>query len=386
MTSISGKGSLLFQLIPENDFKALCDKWEVDKGVREFCAAQHIRTFIMIYLLRLESLREVEFTLGVSRSTFSDANASRSSGFFQEVCELVLNKIAELSHRKIRKAIRTILAVDSTECQIHGSASKLRKWAQKSTGKVKGKAAAKLHIVWNVDGEWIEDFRITAVRIHDLSAAREFKISRGCHYVFDRIYNDLSLWWKIAANGSHFVTRLKQMPVYRMRTFSVVREKKDAVGVLWEGSWKPSKPCLRLHPEVPKDVNFRLIIYKDPDSKKVFNFITSDLESNAQEIADCYKRRWAVELLFRWMKGHFNIRYLPLKNTNAVKVQLAAAVLTQLLVQLDRMISDFKGTLWEYLRALRVDLARNGIQGSNVDYSGRHHPEPASVVDLALRV
>jgi IS4 transposase len=135
------------------------------------------------------------------------------------------------------------------------------------------------------------------------------------------------------------------MPVYRMRTFSLLREQKDAVGVLWEGQWKPTKVTLYKYSELPKDIHFRHIIYRDPETKKVFHFITSDEDASSQKIADIYKRRWAVELLFRWLKGHLNIRYLPMKNLNAVKVQFSIFVLTQLLIQLGRIKSKFKGTL-----------------------------------------
>lgn len=335
MSSINGKSLQLFQLIPTKEFNALCEKWEIDKGVREFPASQQIWTMVMTCLLRLESLREIELVLGVPKSTLSDANAERPSGFFQDVCELVLSRIAkQAKSRKVRRAVRTLLAMDSTECKVHGSLSKIKKWTQKKNSKNKGKAAAKLHVVWNVSGEWIEDFRITQVRTHDMTAARNFKIQPGCCYVFDRAYNDIDFWWNIVKNESHFVSRLREMPVYRMRTFSLLREKKDAVGVLWDGPWKPTENCLYKHPDVPKDIQFRLVIYRDPETMKVFHFITSDKEAGAQEIADCYKKRWAVELLFRWLKGHLNIRYLPLRNTNAVKVQLAVVVLTQLLIQL----------------------------------------------------
>jgi len=360
----NAKAVELFQLIPKNDFNALCEKWEVNKGVKVFCAAQHLQTLVTAYLLKLESLREIELTLGISRSTLSDANATRPSGFFQELCDIILNKIIQLSNRKIRQAARTVLAIDSTECQIHGSVSKIKKWARNPRGKPSGPAAAKLHVVWNVDNEWIEDFRVTAVRVHDMAAARKFKIRSGCHYVFDRAYNDLSFWWEIASKGSHFVTRLKKTTVSRMRIFSILREKKDATGVLWDGPWKPHKGTLFKHSAIPKDVTFRQIIYRDANSKNLFHFITSDHKSEAQEIANYYKKRWAVELLFRWLKGHLKIRYIPFKNKNAIKVQLALVALTQLLIQLDRLSSGFKGTLWERLRSLRVDLLRSGIHGS----------------------
>lgn len=92
--------------------------------------------------------------------------------------------------------------------------------------------------------------------------------------------------------------------------------------------------------------------------------MTSDFKSSAQAIADTYKQRWAVELLFRWLKGHLDIRYLPVKSTNAVKIQLAVAVILQLLLQLRKISDSYAGTLWELLRHLRSTLIRESLSAS----------------------
>ncbi|MBK7892019.1 MAG: hypothetical protein IPJ84_14630 [Bdellovibrionales bacterium] len=63
------------------------------------------------------------------------------------------------------------------------------------------------------------------------------------------------------------------------------------------------------------------------------------------------------------MKGHLDIRRLPLKTPNAIHTQLAIAVLVQLLLQLKKIISKFKGTLWELLREMRTAFARKVLQG-----------------------
>ena len=60
-----------------------------------------------------------------------------------------------------------------------------------------------------------------------------------------------------------------------------------------------------------------------------------------------------MELLFRWLKGHLDIRRLPTKTKNAVRTMLAAAVLFQLLLQLKKISDKFQGTLWELLRQIR---------------------------------
>ena len=93
------------------------------------------------------------------------------------------------------------------------------------------------------------------------------------------------------------------------------------------------------------------------------------LESSAQEIADIYRKRWAVELLFRWLKGHLHVRRFAVKNRNAMKTQMAIAMMVQLLIQLYRIQNKFTGTLWDCLRDLRVNLAKHGLGVSGLrDY------------------
>ena len=357
--SKSDKGKSLLQLIDRKKFDALSEKWGMDKGVRSYFTWQQTGVLVMAYVMRLESSREIEAVLGIPRSTFCDANHGRSAGFFEELCEIMLEEIrGRCRHRRIKRAIKQLLAIDSTECRIHGSISSYLPWRQKKSEQ----GAAKLHVVWNVDGEWVEDFRITSGRKNDCPIAKQFEISSGKMYVFDRAYNDIGFWWRITDRGSDFTSRLKDCPKHSYQRKIVLDGAGEKVGVLWEGEWKPSQPCLSSHPEVPKDFKCRHIIYRDPETKKIFDFVTSDFTSSAQTIADIYKKRWAVELLFRWFKGHLKIRYFETRNPNAVKIQLTVAVLVQLLVQLYRIVNRFRGTLWECLRAIRTALALKGVE------------------------
>ncbi len=79
----------LLQLIPTTEFKALCDKWEVDKYVRKFKTRVQLQVLVWSTLFRLKSLREIEAVFSVPKSTFSDACKKRPSGFYTELCELV---------------------------------------------------------------------------------------------------------------------------------------------------------------------------------------------------------------------------------------------------------------------------------------------------------
>lgn len=365
------KGQSLFQLIDRNKFNALVKTWEMDKWVQSFSTWEMTQALINCFVMRIESFREVEATLGIPDSTFGDALRERAFGFFHELCDLILLEIrSKTESRRIKKAIRQIMAIDSTEVKVHGSLFDQRGWRQKHC-KDAHQASAKLHVVWNVDSEWIDDFIITPGRRNDSPVSLLLQLLPGKTYVFDRAYNDFDFWQKIMNAKSHFVTRLKDHPRLRMMLMKVLLIQKDKNGVLYDGPYAPLKS---------KPVELRHIIYRDKFTKKIFHFITSDFKTRAKTIAGIYKRRWAVELLFRWLKGHLNIRRLPTKSPNSIKTQLAVAVLVQLLLQLKKILDGFKGTLWELLRSMRTTLNRKILTVSGAPPGCRWSPAPTNTL------
>jgi putative transposase len=354
----------LHQLIDRKKFDTLVKRWGMDKGVRNFSTWEMTQALISCFVMRLGSYREVESALKIPDSTFGDALRVRHFGFFQELCDIILLDIrAKTESRKIKKAVKQILAIDSTECRVHGSLFSQPSWKQK--GCDTRKASAKLHVVWDVNGEWIDDFRITGGTRNDLTVAKTFQLCKGKIYVFDRAYVDLRFWLAIIKCDSHFVTRLKRAPRKEELHRCVLSEADlKKTGVLWVGEWTPSERACMRNGVQPKKLKFRHIIFRDPESGRIFDFITSDWDLTAEEIAQIYKNRWSVELLFRWLKGHLDIRYFPARNRNAIKVQLTVAVLVQLLLQLKRTLDRIEGTLWDLLRQIRTRLIQKVLAES----------------------
>ena len=233
-------------------------------------------------------------------------------------------------------------------------------WRQKSSHL--HTASVKLHVVWNVCGQWVDDFIVTPGRRGDSPVSRCFNLFPGKTYVFDRAYNDLSFWYNIMLHGSDFVTRLKNVPQNRYKEVLAKAKKSKRCRILFDGTYKPTN--FANHPSVPKDIEFRHIIYRDLESGKIFHFVTSDFKSSATEIAKVYRKRWAVELLFKWLKGHLKIRHLGVKSPNAIKVQLAASILVQLLLKLKHIKDKYKNSLWDLLRQIRSRLISKGLDST----------------------
>ena len=81
----------------------------------------------------------------------------------------------------------------------------------------------------------------------------------------------------------------------------------------------------------------RLHVQRDAlkDGKpQVIVVITNDMTRSAVEVAALYKARWAIELLFRWIKQHLMIRKFLGENENAVRLQLIAAMIAFVLLRI----------------------------------------------------
>ena len=63
-------------------------------------------------------------------------------------------------------------------------------------------------------------------------------------------------------------------------------------------------------------------------------YLSNDLDASAQEIADLYRRRWAIELFFRWIKQTLKITRFVGTSENAISIQIAVALITFLLLRL----------------------------------------------------
>ena len=52
----------------------------------------------------------------------------------------------------------------------------------------------------------------------------------------------------------------------------------------------------------------RLVRYWDEEQKREFVFLTNATHISALQVAELYKKRWQVELFFKWLKQHLKIK------------------------------------------------------------------------------
>ena len=171
--------------------------------------------------------------------------------------------------------------------------------------------------------------RSRAANVNDITAAQPMPIEPGATYVFDLGYYDYGWWAELDAAGCRIVTRFKSNT-----PLDVVEELPLA-----EGSNILSD---RIGFLPARQAGSRRNPFQDPvrevrvmtETGKVLRILSNDLDASAQEIADLYKRRWAIELFFRWIKQTLKITHFLGTSENAVRIQIAVALIAFLLLRL----------------------------------------------------
>ncbi len=103
-------------------------------------------------------------------------------------------------------------------------------------------------------------------------------------------------------------------------------------------------------------VKLRLVRFYDEEHNRAFSFLTNAFHLTSLEVADLYKNRWQIELFFKWLKQHLNIKKLWGTAENAVRIQIASAIRTYCLVAIVQHDMQLKRSTYELLQILSISL------------------------------
>ena len=70
--------------------------------------------------------------------------------------------------------------------------------------------------------------------------------------------------------------------------------------------------------------------------------LTNNFELSVQELAEIYKRRWAIETLYKQLKQNFPLHFFYGESVNAIQIQTWVVLIANLLcIVLSRMIKRY---------------------------------------------
>jgi transposase len=255
----------------------------------------------------------------INRQMLSKANSLRDHRIFEEFAFYMVS-IAQT--RRITKEFELhgkFYAIDSTTIDLCMS---VFRWAEfRST-----KSGIRIHTQIDIVTEIPVFYRITNAKVHDVNSMDWFTYEPLACYVFDRGYFDLARLYHINAFGAFFIIREKGKPAYEIVDGESILDGTD--NVLKDQSIRFIKNANKeKYPGV-----IRRIVYYSPELKRSFVYYTNNFYLAAKDIALLYKYRWQVELFFKWIKQHLQVKRFWGESENAVRIQIHVAIITYCLI------------------------------------------------------
>ena len=340
--------------LPWREFARLVGELGTDADERGFDSKSHLMAMLFAQFSKAGALRDVEagmashalrlYHLGVTpavRSTLAEANRNRDSRLFSGLFALMVGR---LSRGQRRNLAETTYLLDATAVPLPVHAARWARFSATTCG-------VKLHVIYDAGSERPIYAAVTASNVNDITAAHAMPIEPGATYVFDLGYYDYAWWARLDEAQCRIVTRFKtNTPLRVVETLELPEGStllSDRIGFL------PTRQAgRRQNPmaDAVREVRVRT------DTGKVLRLLSNDLDAPAQEIADLYKRRWAIELFFRWVKQVLDIKHFLGRSENAVRIQIATALIAFLLLRLAQATQKAVASPLKFSRLVRQTL------------------------------
>lgn len=370
----------LTKYIAWEQFDRLVDEYKADHRVRRLKTKDQFLALLFSQLSGCSSLREIEaglascksrlYHLGMkvpARSTLSEANAKRPWQVYGDLFAFMVGQ----ANRKVRRRMGEITRIiDSTSLPLSSLSAD---WVQPA----KGRYGGKIHVVYDPDRDIPLEAEVTPRTINDIVPAKTLTLEPGATYVFDLGYYNYEWWSQMDKLGCRFVSRLKSNTHLAETTeLSVPDEAENVLGDCI-GLLPRRMTASRRNPmsDPVREIRVRIA------TGKTIRIVTNDLDAPAQEIADLYKQRWQIELLFKWVKQNLEIKHFLGMSQNAVCIQVFVALITYLLLKLARDIQSEIGSAKHFAVLVCINLmSRRPIESLHKEMA----PQPPDIRQMNL--
>ena len=344
----------MLNFIPRHQFSSLEKEHSTGRKARSFSRWNQFVHLMFMQLTGRSSLRDgiqsintranSLYHLGakpVSRSTFADANNHRPASFYEALFEKIYMHCRTISPKHKFKFKNELYSLDASVIDLSLGAFP---WASFR----RTKSGIKPHTLLDHSGYLPAFVSITDAKTHETKIAPNISLPKGSIIAGDKAYTDYKWFSQLQQKGVFFVTRQKTNAVYRVIERRVVNKTQGLCSdqtILLTGL--KGKECP--HP-------LRRVGYRDPETKRHYVFLTNNFKLSAKTIADIYKERWQIEILFRWIKQNLKIRAFIGNSRNAVMTQIYVALIAYLLICMFKFLSKIPASLQSIIRVLQINL------------------------------
>ena len=283
----------------------------------------------------------------ISHSSISERLSEIKVDFFRESYECIYQRFSSL-YTKEEIAGMNLQRVDST--LVVESSNKLKEGLKRhNTYKNKNKKEIKYTL--SFDGMFAsfaqvhKDLHYTSESIalpenilshfkKEKNHAQVYIIDRGQQSAeaFEKMNNvpELLFVGRLQENRRYLLVENKEVSSVGFGQGKLI---KDALVKLYKRESYINKNGKETHKSVLVETDFRIICFQ-PTGKEEMTLITNLTDISAEEIAGIYRRRWDIEVFFRFIKQELNFSHFLSLNENGISVILYMTLITAMLVMI----------------------------------------------------
>ena len=348
----------LVDLLPHRVFDRIVDKYQGNKYVRSFTCWNQLLVMMFSQLIGCGSLREMILLcsahkaktkwlgfgdLPVTRSNLSKANQLRDYRIFEEFAYHLVSLAQAKRINRIFELKGKFYAFDSTTIDLCLS---IFWWAVFR----KHKGGIKVHTLFDIVTQIPTFFHITTAKVHDVKAMDEIPYEPHAYYIFDKGYYDWIRLYNINTLQAYFIIREKDNILYEIVDGEEMLDGKD--NILFDQHIRLTG--YQSKQKYPGEL--RRIGFYSEQYKRTFVYLTNNWEISAKDVAMLYKYRWQVELFFKWLKQHLQIKKFWGHTENAVRIQIYTAISAYCLVAIAEHDYGLDRSMFDVLRVVSNSL------------------------------
>ena len=376
--------SQMIEFLPQRVFDGFVAKYEGNKYVKHFSCWNQLLVMMFGQLSNRDNLRglilvieahsQKKFHLGfgknVTRSNLSKANEKRNSKIFEDYAYYLIDIARKRRANNNFEIEGKVYAFDSSTIDL---CLYVFWWAKFRTTK----AGIKLQTLYDITTQIPTFIHITNATVNDMNAMDVIPYESEAYYIFDRGYVDYKRLYNVTRHTAYFVIRPKKNLQFQYTQMNPVNEKNgvmsDQIGKLTGFYISQFYPD-----EISK------VIYYDKETNRTFVYLTNNMKLTSEQIALLYKKRWQVELFFKWIKQHLKIKSFWGITENAVRIQIYTAVILYCLVAIIESELMIKRSTYEIMQILGISLLDKSPIGELFFNTDRNDVKELSSEQLTL--
>jgi len=281
----------------------------------------------MRQLCAISELKKVQNTTGcgkVSLGSFSETQRLLEPDLLKQVFEQFVERVPRENPRDVRLQHLELIAQDGSLW----AALPRMAWAEYGVGKQGQAKGVRLHLRFNIIKDCPEDALLTVGKGSETEALRQMLLPRQTT-VADRLYGkSYRLFEQIDRVGAFFVFRLQDIAVIQGEQELPISPADAPAGVV-RHAWVHLGATEQL-----RSMRVRLVEIRLQGRHLLLVTNLPLAEASPELVALIYRRRWSIELFFRWIKCVLGTRHFFAESPQGVALQIYLALIAAVMVQL----------------------------------------------------